>query len=455
MTSPLTEKEMEPNDQAFDQGLKHILENPPPGLPNEASMQAMYERLSEEDRGGRLLRWPRLLWAALIAIPLLLGFTFLYQQIHTAKQRIHELELLLTQQSHLSDTTFQHQVIYQYDTLVEVVYIKEKRVVPISSPSLPPLFSYRPLSYAYSPSPDYFPPSIQRNRRWSLPTGSSSSSTGYYRNPFLEEHLFTDSDSHFGNLDSGNNEAIYGLTKVKNAYKRWIPEIPDPNPSIKPVPHPPAPRKRKGLHLDLLFASMSPTGSSIGLDLNPISYLMPEGHRGIGGGLNGALAYGDHLRFRVGAHVTRIRYEERDEARIALYPPGMPRNSEDRLKELYATLGYLEMSLGAEYLLRQPSQTWRPYFGATALWRAALSQNLRYEYISSTDTDEYYTTGNAGSTPVSFAGMRLSAGMTYRLNRRLGLRSGVHYTFDLRDVSSQPINLNRMGIRLGVEYGLK
>ena len=78
---------MEPKDQAFDQGLKHILENPPPGLPNEAAMETMYAAAYRRGSRGNLGMAPGIVGSSDRDSPIIRIYLFIPTSTHRKKSK--------------------------------------------------------------------------------------------------------------------------------------------------------------------------------------------------------------------------------------------------------------------------------------------------------------------------------------------------------------------------------
>ena len=99
------------------------------------------------------------------------------------------------------------------------------------------------------------------------------------------------------------------------------------------------------------------------------------------------------------------------------------------------------------------SDKWSLYFGASALFRQALSRNLKYEYIS--NFEEYSSDAALGSSDLGFAGLRLNSGVEYGLGRSWRINGGAYYSLDVTDnVVDEFIELDQYGLRVGLNYYL-
>ncbi|RMG25419.1 MAG: hypothetical protein D6730_10880 [Bacteroidetes bacterium] len=440
---------MEKNDQAFDQEFKRILENPPPLFPSEGALQAMYERLEKEGTApsAGLFMWPRSLYLALLMLPLLAGLLYLFFEVQHAKRHIHELNLLLTQATQTTDTLTH--TIYRYDTIVEVIYLR-KQLVGLS-----------PTGY-YSSAGTSFP-----SLRGITGVGGSTarpypavSRQGIRLNPFLpaQKRLLAHLAGAQPTANAGRPEADPALPpampvaisplltppfSLRTSLLQHRPEA-----GLKPLPDLPGPKKR--LYVSQLLRPMKPDGFEAGLFFDPYSILVPSSRRGISGGLSANFRYGQHLRLRTGAELFYLHYEEKSPTNMALFPPGTPRDVEDRLKEIYVTYYLLEIPIGMDYYFF-PHSKWQAFGGAAWLLRKPLGRKLGYEY--SGQVEEYKIDRQLGAAPFSFNQLRLRAGLQYTLYQHVRLRLGLQYSLDAQTNPHTFIPLDRLALQLGVGYG--
>ena len=427
------------DEQNFDKALKRILDNPPPMDPSKEVLEEMFERLEAHapSAWGTLWMWPRPLWLSVALLPFLLGFAYLFNQLSLSQQKIHELELQLLSSTTVFDTLTHQQVVYRYDTIVQVRYIENRLLATtyggnhssrVQLPVYPTLGSY--LSHTYTPG--------------SSPVNGSSFlySSSYAGKAF----------HHAGSLEeTPESNRLIGGYPISSLLPQLSAPLTAPKGVSEEIEVPSLLLKKASVPVGYQLRFLHPSEVEVRAQLQRAS-ILPEEQAGLGGVLSARIGYGKKVGLVGGVEFTRWNFEEKEAEKVASYPPGIPRNEEDRLKELYVSLSLLEVPLGIQYRIL-PQSTWRPYVGVEALFRKAISQNLGYEYIS--NFEEYRVNTPLDSTPFSFGGLRFSGGVQYPMTSNWNLHGGIWYAGDLQETSETLIPMDRWGAQVGVSYVVK
>ena len=300
---------MEQNDPSFDDKLREMLENPPPDLPTESAIQAMYERLESSAPFGvwSYLAWPRVLWLSLLLLPFMFGYFYLFHQVKTANQRIYDLELLLYNTSTLSDTLNHYQTVYHYDTVYRVVYVQEQRRqapsfnLPFKSAQSINRLGYIPeTKLGVQPRPD--------GMNISGPLAVQMFSV-VKRDPLGEILKAGPNSINMEEDYSRGSSAIQPLPfNTPQLLSDKIP--PDTAFALREIGK--LPKIKKGLQLNEVLYPLRPHGFRLAVQTNPLAVLQSNGRNGFGMGLRAGITYGKQWQILLGGDWVKLAFEEKD-----------------------------------------------------------------------------------------------------------------------------------------------
>lgn len=428
-------------DKYFDDKLKGILESPPDFDIEPSAITEMQRRLRENNTSQNRRRgFPLLL--LLVILPFLFGSIFFYNKYEKLNREISELKNEFKKNTYRKDTIFQKKIIYQYDTIYNVIYKGEVLNNKLSNNHTPEQnknqtrYIFRPRQmglYENSFIPDAGwslaqPGSslLNRNRpgsTFSLPPDFYSKSNSDNTVPAVVDYLDILPQK---KLNAINGEEPVLSTKLKNDY----------------------PESKKKKINPLLYTI--PNGASIKGTYVPFLYLQNAyGGNGLVAGLNGEVQFPQGRILHLGIEYMDFGIEFEDMDDLPNIPITPPDNPNDNLNEAKAKFTCLQIPLGVRQIFFERKKI-SPSIYAGMVAAIPLRQRFTYEYLNL--TEEYYKIIETKNGKTSFDNLRLGIGASISVWKNFSFEPEIQYQHAFSKDETAVFPVRYWAFQLGVNY---
>lgn len=203
------------------------------------------------------------------------------------------------------------------------------------------------------------------------------------------------------------------------------------------------------------FRHLAPKGIRIGLTASPFGLLNPgsgSSKSALAYGIGGEIEFNKRLRFLIGLRNVAIKFEEKDPARIAVYPSTTPENPNDQIRELHVGLNQLQVPIGFKYLLSE-DRKFTPFFTVGFVASRATRQKFEYSFIN-TALQEYSLDQSLNEGAFSIKNVQGAFGLEYGLNQKIFASSQLFYFHDFELNVGEYFLMRHLGLSLSLKYKL-
>lgn len=168
-------------------------------------------------------------------------------------------------------------------------------------------------------------------------------------------------------------------------------------------------------------------------------------------GLNGQIAFGNHLRLLAGAEHGRTNFKVNGSAldNSNIPPPPTPPTPNDVFDYVQVEQPLWDFSLGLRYVFA-PEKKLSPFVGATWVGEQTMEQTLKYEFRNQVTQEEIYTLVPRNDARFNASGLRLELGAEWAFGKRMSLGLGGMYQRQYG--TSVPLLAERWGVKAEVAY---
>ena len=433
------------DDNYLDKKLKDILQSGSQFEPDAAAMHDMQKRLrvvqpAKKNRYGL----PILLSILLLFLLSSLGLTYKKQMI--LSQQVQDLNHQMSQITQ-QDSIINSHIIYQIDTIYQVVYQQKHVSSPGLSVAKLPFFTYHPTTpFITSNSGQLLGQTLNTDTRWSLtknglslldiPSGSSFFESATQEKQDLPEAI------HYTSL----LEPLTGPSLKKLAGHNST------NPSLL-----------SKIDYDFLTVRKNkvkpayyfiPSGFTAELNASPLLFPTHDfGGSAYSFGAKGSVELPQGRALEVGVELLNMDFELKDNPeKFSIFPVANPNDPTDVLHELKGNLRYVQIPVS----IRQRFMSNRKFRPSVALGLVAyrpLRQRFVYEYIDATDEYKLENTFTIGSFSVD--NIRVALGFEYSLGNRISIEPELQYQSGSSLNANEYFKLRFWAGNIGLKYKIK
>lgn len=420
-------------DKYFDDKLKNILNSPPEFEVDEAAIVNMQSKLRDAQPSSNNNR------RSGFAIPLLLGLLLLGAGygFYKIEKLSSELSAFMNEEKSLTlkkDTVFEKHIVYQYDTIYNVIY-KEKYIMtekPIENTSL--VFDPRFLERTQNKHKNNFTIS-KMNLGWS-PEGSGYS----LLNKIPGSRTF---EKGYLNAIKSREVDYLSLLKLNQLPIDIKPELTN---KLREEDYEPRERKINPL-LYLL-----PEGAQAKVNYAPYVFLQNE----YGGdakiyGINSEIELPKNRSLTIGVEYLNGGFVFSDLDNLPSIPVAPPNNPGDELAEVKASMKCIQIPLGIRQNL-MPKSLINPTISAGVVAAIPVQQKYTYEYFDG--GEEYYLDAEGNNSRTTFDNLRLGLGAEYNVWKNFSLESEILYQHGFSKDETALFEMRYWAFQFGIKYKL-
>ncbi|MFK7937448.1 MAG: outer membrane beta-barrel protein [Saprospiraceae bacterium] len=445
-------------DNYFDDKLKKILQSPPDFEVDEGAIANMHRKLDAENMGRPHRGLMSYIWwlLPLVLLPFLGGGIFLFNKYQNLQEQFEQLTQQV-QTVRLDTVTHKH-IIYQYDTIYNVIY--QEVAVPRYSSAAISSFSntFSSSVSTNAPNSSSFLSSSFDNRNLPPPTNArNNEQLGFRYARLLAAHHYRQTLSATSNnasrpIFAWDRSPLSGIDYASLLGKQVESETPHLI-NWEDYEIPPFFDKRS-MRVNPAYYFI-PQGFNVGLQGNPINVISTNVGNAFGSnfGVSGALAFHNDVALELGVERLGVRFELTDVNNLQNYPLLPANDPVDLFKELKANLTYLQIPILLTKHFRSEAD-FRPFIGLGIVAQRPWKQDFEYEYISGVN-GEYSLTENLTEGEFSINNIRARLGARYYLGKQLSLTGAAQYQYGFNQGVGEYFQLRYWGLNLGMQYHLQ